>query len=140
MTVYSKTVSTKQLSLFSYNRFPNSRNRFEAKTRAGQNKVQALNYSRLSRWNLVLVGLALGLFLVYIFSANYLVSQKYSLDVLKNRLNQTSLALDAQKAEIETGYSLESLISLSQKLGLVEAKNPETIFDDFGLALSQAGR
>lgn len=73
----------------------------------------------------------------YVFLANLLVSQKYSLDVLKRQYNKQSASLAAASIQNENDYDIGSLLTHAQKTGMVEAKNTDSVMSDAGVAFTR---
>lgn len=89
--------------------------------------------SAFFRVNLVLVFLALASVLFYIFLSNFLVSQKYLLNLRRQQFNQLSAELSSESV----GHSrINDLLSFVRASGMVEAVDAGTILEDSGVALS----
>lgn len=89
--------------------------------------------------NLILGGLVILCLLAYIFIANFLVSQRYLLETLRRQLSQASTELEQRNSEIENGYNLEQLTVFARTLGMTEAKETDSVFEDNGVALFGIG-
>lgn len=91
----------------------------------------------LSSLNLGLVLVSAALVLVFVFLVNYLVSEKYSLEVLRQRLNRANVELELEGAVVEDQASIKSLLLSAKNLGLVEAKEVDFIQGQEGPALTR---
>ena len=90
--------------------------------------------------NLALLAMACLLVLSYVILANRLVSERYALTTGKLRLDQANAALAQQNVLNQRQYSLDDLAVFARQVGLIEARDYETLFTDPGLAaLNQSG-
>jgi TctA family transporter len=96
---------------------------------------RARSRSLIFRLNFTLVAVFIATLLAYVFLSNFLVSQKYILNVSRQKLNQASAALSNEtSAEI---YNMKDLLLFAQTSGLVEAKEIGVILEESGIALSE---
>lgn len=93
--------------------------------------------SSIYKANLVLSVAAVFSVLTYIFLANFLVAQKYSLGVNKNRLHVLNAELASQQEYSQDGSDTQKLLFFAQGLGMVESKDIESITRDRDFALTQ---
>ena len=83
-------------------------------------------------WNLGLALTSVILALTFVSLANYLVSEKYSLEVLRQRLSKTNVELELEGAAVENQFSIGSFLLSAKNLGLVEEKEIDFIgLNDF---------
>lgn len=90
-------------------------------------------YGHLRRLNLILAEMAVVVVIIYVFLSNLLVSQKYSLILHKEELNQLNAKLLMQKHESD--YGMEGLLIFARKSGLIEAKDSSSILRNDGFAI-----
>lgn len=93
----------------------------------------------IKRFNIVVLVTLITALLFYIFLSNYVLSQKYRLEVLKHRLDQAHALADTVGDPNTTGDSITELTAFAQKSGMVEAKDVYSLFEDSGVALSRLG-
>ncbi|MBI4120614.1 MAG: hypothetical protein HY454_04080 [Parcubacteria group bacterium] len=106
-------------------------NRSEAKESAGA------EIRGLLGWNLGLALVSAALVLVFVFLVNYLVSEKYSLEILRQRLSRANVELELERAMVEDQASIKSLLLSAKNLGLVEAKDVDFIQGQEGSILTR---
>lgn len=72
----------------------------------------------------------------YIFSANFVVAQKYGLNLRKNELNALNAQAGSLNNEYQSDQDLEVLLLFAKRSGMVEAKDIESILQDRNFALN----
>jgi cell division protein FtsL len=65
--------------------------------------------------------------LAYVYVSNYLVSERYQLDNLKRKFDQSSLELELKKASIIGEISMQEIADYAKSLGMTEANDSEVI-------------
>ncbi len=86
--------------------------------------------------NLTLAFIAIIVLVGYVGIANYQLSQSYRFEVLKHRLDQMNALTDTTNQEIADANSVQALNSFAGAIGMVEAKDVYSLFQDSGVALS----
>lgn len=84
----------------------------------------------LYRWNLALLTIAAAVVFGYVFLSNLLTAQKYALDVSRAKYDQQSATLAAANSDA----NLKKLTHFAESSGMVEVKNSDAIFEDYGVA------
>ena len=79
--------------------------------------------------------LNLTLFMAYIFLANFLVTQKYSVELRKKEFRTISSSTANPKPSIKE-TSMEELLTFARSTGMVEAKDTDSIMQNRGFAVS----
>ena len=87
------------------------------------------------RLNLTLFMAAVVLFMAYIFLANFLVTQKYSVELRKKEFRTISSSTANPKPSIKE-TSMEELLTFARSTGMVEAKDTDSIMQNRGFAVS----
>ncbi len=72
--------------------------------------------------------------LVYVFLANFLVSQKYGLVLKRSQLH----GLSSQGLIGDGEPDIKEIMQFAEKTGMVEAKNPGSLVDDSKFAISKS--
>ncbi len=68
--------------------------------------------------------------------SNTLVSMRYGTTVKKQQLNNLNVSIAVQQTELGSSNDLYSLVSLSERLGMVAGNNGEALFVTSGVALN----
>jgi hypothetical protein len=87
--------------------------------------------------NLVLLISAIFMAFAYIFLANFIVAQKYSLNLRKNELNALNAQTELLNNEYQLDQDLKALLLFTERSGMIEAKDIDSILQDRGFALGQ---
>lgn len=74
--------------------------------------------------------------LIYIFLANFVVAQKYGLNLRKHELNAVNVKTGFLNNEYQSDQNPEALLVFAKKLGMIEAKEVDSILQDRDFALS----
>ena len=124
MTVYSKAISG---------------NVFSRQTAFDFNKTQQASavITPVFKLNFFLLVVASLMLLTYIFLSNFVISQKYALNLEKSEFNQLSAAIVSGSKEVSNKQDLSRLMGFAQKFGMIEAKDTGVILEDSSFALSR---
>lgn len=104
----------------------------------GKNELAATseNSRFYYRANLVLLAIAILSLAAYIFLANFLVAQRYSLNLRRGEANALSAPAVSQNKH-RADLNLETLMLFAQKSGMIEARDTESILQERSFALTQ---
>lgn len=86
--------------------------------------------------NLVLLILAILIAFAYIFLANFIVAQKYNLNLRKNEFNTLNAQIGLLNKEYQSDQDTEALLLFTKRTGMVEARDIDSILQDGDFALT----
>lgn len=87
--------------------------------------------------NFVLLILAILIAFAYIFLANFIVAQKYSLNLRKNEFNTLNAQIGLLNKEYQSDQDTKALLLFTKRTGMVEARDIDSILQDRDFALTQ---
>lgn len=96
-------------------------------------RIQSRSFYRL---NLVLLISVVLMVFAYIFLANFIVIQKYGLNLRKNELNALNAQAGSLNNEYQSDQDTEALLLFAKKSGMVEAKDIDSILQNQDFAIS----
>jgi len=76
----------------------------------------------------------------YVFVSNKIVSNKYSIKLLKDEFNKSSINLELAKAAVGDSASIENLTAFAKQKGMIEANDETSFFNNSGVAVSSPVR
>ena len=86
--------------------------------------------------NAVIIGTIVVVLIVGMVRSNTLVSLRYGTTIKKQQLNNLNVSIAVQQTELGGSNDMHSLVSLSERLGMVAGNNGETLFVTSGVALN----
>lgn len=98
--------------------------------------IESVLSSAFFKPNVILAVLVLITLASYIFLSNLLVSQRYVLNLRKQRLNQLITRLPNNTMD-SSAYDMKDLLLFAQASGMVEVKDAGVILEETGVAVSE---